>query len=131
MHIILCSDGTEIRERVGDLVGPEDRLTVCESGMELLAAVQAVASDLVILDLEMHGLGGLLLISAIQELSPGSPIVAVSQDGAGEARQLLQKGIPFFRLAAGDAEAPQALRAHMLSRQTRSLFAGAPSVSAA
>ncbi|HTX54246.1 MAG TPA: response regulator [Candidatus Baltobacteraceae bacterium] len=131
MHIILCSDSTEMRGRVGGLVGPEDRLTVCESGMELLAAVQAVASDLVILDLETHGLGGMLLISAIQELSPGSPIVAVSQDGAADARQMLQKGIPFFRLAAGDAEAPQSLRAHMLGRQTRSHFAGASSVSAA
>ncbi len=131
MHIILCSDNPDLRASIATLVGAEDRLTACESGMELLAAVQSVSADLVILDVETHGLGGMLLISAVQQLSPRLPIAAVSVLNATDARQLLQKGIPFFRLAAGEGSAWQALREHMLAQQTRSQLTGIQSVSAA
>ena len=40
MHIILCSDNPVMREAVQQSFAERaDRLTVCESGMELLAAV--------------------------------------------------------------------------------------------
>jgi CheY-like chemotaxis protein len=116
MHSVLCSDNPLTRDLVGSILGSEDRLTVCESGMELLATVKAIESDLVILDLETHGLGGLLLISAVQELAPGSPIVAISQDGVKDSRLLLQRGVPFFRLAAGDRDGSEAFRRHLQSR---------------
>ena len=130
MHIVLCSDNSTTREMVGDVFGDEDCLTICESGMELLAAVKSLASDLVILDLETHGLGGLLLISAVQELAPGSPIVAVSQNGAVDSRPLLQKGVPFFRLAAGGTEQGEAFRAHVLAGQVGHAVVSAHSVPA-
>ena len=43
MHIILCSDNPAMREAVQQSFAERaDRLTVCESGMELLAAVKAL-----------------------------------------------------------------------------------------
>ena len=105
MHIILCSDNPVMREVVQQsLAERADRLTVCESGMELLAAVKALVADLVILDLESHGLGGLLLASAVEELAPGLRIVAVSLRAEADTRPLMQRGVPYVRLGAdGDA----------------------------
>ncbi len=126
MHAILCSDNPVTRQLVGNALAPMDRVTACESGMELLAAVRAIASDLVILDLETHGLGGLLLISAVQELAPGLPIVAVSLDAGIDSRPVVQRGIPFFRLAAGDRDGSNAFCQHV-----RGSSLGCRSVSAA
>ena len=105
MHIILCSDNPVMREVVQQSFAEHaDRLTVCESGMELLAAAKALVADLVILDLESHGLGGLLLTSAVQELAPGLPIVAVSLRAEVDTRPLMQRGVPYVRLGVdGDA----------------------------
>jgi CheY-like chemotaxis protein len=101
MHIILCSDNPVMREAVQQSFAErDDRLTVCESGMELLAAVKALVADLVILDLESHGLGGPLLTSAAQELAPGLRIVAVSLRAGVDTRPLTQRGVPYVRLGA-------------------------------
>ena len=105
MHIILCSDSPAVRDVVyRSLADPDDHLTVCESGMELLATVKAIVSDLVILDLESHGLGGLLLVSAVRELAPGLRILAVSMRSEVDARSLVQMGVPYVRLGADGAD---------------------------
>ncbi len=103
MHIILCSDNSAVRESVSRPFSElGDRLTICESGMELLAAAKAMAADAVVLDLGTHGLGGLLLVSAVKELAPSLPIVAVSMRSESEpdVRPLLQKGVPYVRLGS-------------------------------
>lgn len=101
MHIIVCSDSPAVRDLVSGRLGDHAaRLTVCESGLELLGAVRALDSDLVILDLGTHGLGGLLLVSAIQELSPGVPIIAVSATPDVDGRSLVQRGIPHVVLGS-------------------------------
>lgn len=117
MHFILCSDNPVMRELVQrSIAGPGDRLTVCESGMELLAAVKALVSDLVIMDLESHGLGGLLLASAVQELAPTMRIVAVSMRSEIDARPLVQRGIPYVRLGPSENGSAQALLAELAGR---------------
>lgn len=101
MHIILCTDNTAVRQVVRTaLEGAGRRLTACDSGMELLAAVRTLAADVVVLDLGTHGLGGPLLASAVQELSPGLPIVAVSVSASVEAWPVVQQGIPHVVLGA-------------------------------
>lgn len=98
-HIILCSDNPVVREAIaGHIADSGGRLTVCESGMELLAAVTTLVADVVVLDLGTHGLSGLLLISAVQELAPDLPILAVSATGDVDARPILQRGIPHVAL---------------------------------
>ena len=102
----------------------DDRLTVCDSGMELLAAAGALNADLVILDLGTHGLGGLLLVSAVQELAPGLPILAVSATADVDARPLLQKGIPHVVLGTDRDGEVEALLAQLTAPRAAFLGAG-------
>ena len=126
MHIILCSDNSNVREVVARHLGTrDDRLSLCDSGMELLAAVRALDADLVILDLGMHGLGGLLLVSAVQELAPGLPILAVSATADVDARPVVQRGIPHMVLGADRDGDVEALLAQLAARRDAFLGAGA------
>jgi CheY-like chemotaxis protein len=116
MHTILCSDNRTVVDAASRAFDSEsDRLTVCESGMELLGAVKALSSDLVILDLGMHGLGGLLLASAIRELAPGLPIVAVSVKSDVDARPLVQRGVPYAFLGAVAGKEARTVLADLVS----------------
>ena len=125
MQIILCSDNPAMREMVQQFFAePGDRLTVCESGMELLAAVKALVADLVILDLESHGLGGLLLASAVQELAPGLRIVAVSLRTEVDTRPLVQRGIPYVRLGMGGDASGRAILVELAGQSGAALGAG-------
>ena len=125
MHVILCSDSSAVRDAVAVRFGPHvDRLTVCDSGMELLAAVRTLAADLVVLDLGTHGLGGLLLVSAVEELAPGLPILAVSAGADVDARPVVQKGIPHVALGAEQDGELQALLAQLTGRRDAALGAG-------
>jgi CheY-like chemotaxis protein len=124
MHIILCTDNTAVRKVVCTaLESAGRRLTTCDSGMELLAAVKTLAADIVVLDLGTHGLGGPLLASAVQELSPGLPIVAVSASASMEARPVVQQGIPHIALGADSDGELQTVIAETAGR--RNLVVGA------
>jgi CheY-like chemotaxis protein len=124
-HIILCTESAQVVSVVSESLDPDrERLTVCDSGMELLGTVRALASDLVILDLDTHGLGGLLLISAIQELAPGLPIAAVSTNPDAEVRPVVQKGIPYVFLGTGDVEAGSRLRGFVADVRRRLAISG-------
>jgi DNA-binding response OmpR family regulator len=112
MHVIVCSSNPAV---VGAVSRPFDqhghRLTVCESSLEVLGAASVVAADLVILDLETPGLGGLLLISALQERAPGMPLVAVSTRPDPDARLLSQRGVAYAMLSPAAADAAHPLLA--------------------
>jgi len=116
MHVIICTHSQSVIDAVGRSI--PSRATVCESGMELLAAVRALAADLVVLDLETPGMNGLLLVSAVQELQPRLPILAVS-GRARDVRALLQKGVRYVALGDG-------LLQPMLAEMTRQVAAEAP-----
>ncbi len=100
------------------------RLTVCDSGMELLAAVRTLAAELVVLDLGTHGLGGLLLVSAVEELAPGLPILAVSASADVDPRPVVQKGIPHVALGAERDGELEILLAQLTERRAAALGAG-------
>ena len=107
MHVIVCSNNSVVVDAVSRAFDHNrHRLTVCESGLEVLGAVGVVASDLVILDLETPGLSGLLLVSAVKELAPGLPIVAVSTKPDPDARAVSQKGVAVAALPSGHEAAP-------------------------
>ena len=113
MYVIVCSGNPAVVNAVSRTFDhDEHRQTVCESGLELLGLVGVLASDLLVLDLETPGLGGLLLISAIKELAPELSIVAVSTKPVADARALAQVGVPYAMLGGspGD-EAPSLLAA--------------------
>lgn len=102
MHVIACSKNAGVVSGLAQALDRQGhRLTVCESGMEALGAVQVVDPDLLILDMETPGLNGLLLVAAIKELAPDLPIVAVSTRSEADARALAQKGVACTTLPAG------------------------------
>ena len=112
MHTIICSANPMVVGAVSRTFNHgEDRQTVCESGLEVLGLVGVLRSDLLVLDLETPGLGGLLLISAIKELAPGLPILAVSTTPVADARALAQKGVPYAMLGGSAGEGSPALLA--------------------
>jgi CheY-like chemotaxis protein len=125
MHIIACTDNTTVRQMVFDATDSAGRrLTACDSSMELLAAVKTLAADVVVLDLGTHGLGGPLLVSAVQELSPGLPIVAVSASTSVEARPVMQRGIPHVLLGADSERELRTVIAESAGRRNLVLGAG-------
>lgn len=103
MHIIICSRDAMVvsaLSRAFDHHG--HRLTVCESGLAVLGAVEVIAADLLVMDMETPGLNGLLLVSAVKELAPALPIVAVStRSEVTDVRALAQKGVTCATLPAG------------------------------
>jgi CheY-like chemotaxis protein len=106
MHLMIYSHNPLVLDAVARAPYNGVSATVCESSLELLGAVRVLASDLVILDLETPGLSPLLLVSAIKELSPGLPIVAVSTRPEADARGLSHQGVRYVRLGVrpeGDA----------------------------
>jgi CheY-like chemotaxis protein len=110
MNVIVCSGNPAVVAAVSQLFDHgEHRQTICESGLEVLGLVGVLASDLLVLDLETPGLGGLLLIAAIRELAPELPIVAISTQPAADARVLAQKGVPFAQLGERPGEELPAL----------------------
>ena len=109
-HIIVCSKNpvlVDASTRAFDL--SRFRLTVCGSGLEALGAVGVVHADLLILDMQMPGLDGLLMIAAARELSPRLPIVAVSTTPQEDARTISQRGVSYTTLPSGPDIGIQAL----------------------
>ena len=120
LHVIVCSRNPVVLDAVSQAFYDETSApTVCESGMELLGAVGVVAPDAVVLDLETPGLGGLLLVSAIRELAPSVPIVAVSTKPEVDARTLSQKGVRVASLGSSADGGAEALRAELARFEPR------------
>ena len=113
-HIIVCSNNPALVDAAARVLDPHrPRLTVCESGLEVLGAVEVVDADLLILDMQTPGLNGLLLIAAVRELAPSLPIVAVSTTPQEDARAVSQKGVSYATLPRGGSGGPQALAASL------------------
>jgi CheY-like chemotaxis protein len=109
-HIIVCSKNSVLLDAASQTFDPGwFRLTVCESGMEVLGMVRVVKADLLILDLQTPGLNGLLIIAAARELAPGLPIVAVSTTPQEDARTISQRGVSYATLPSGPDIGAQAL----------------------
>jgi len=110
MHIIVCSKNATTLDSVSRAFqAQQPRLTVCESGLEVLGAVEIMDADLLVMDMQTPGLNGLLIISAVRELAPSLPIVAVSTKPEEDARSFSYKGVSFARLQSGSAVDGEAL----------------------
>src|SRR5574337_97757 len=123
LHVIVCSNRSELvnaASRVFD--GEGFRLTLCECGLQALAAAEVVDADLLILDLETPGLDCLLMLAAIKELAPKLPIVAVSTKPQIDVRAVSHKGISYVTLPSDSAGATEALLAG-LAQTERTKFA--------
>ena len=110
MHIIVCSKTSMLVDAASRAFESRcPRITVCESGLEVLGAVQVVDPDLLFLDMRTPGLNGLLMISAIRELAPSLPVLAVSDKPEEDARAFSHKGVSYATLPSGSQGDGQAL----------------------
>ena len=112
-HLIVCTNKPMLVEAASRTLEGTPRLTVSESGLQVLATLDVVHVDLLVLDLETPGVNPLLLTSAIRALAPGLPILAVSAHPLEESRDLSHKGVAFVTLPADQAAWGQALGAAM------------------
>ncbi len=128
MHVIVCSSSRELVEAASRAFESDgSRLTVCESGLEVLGAVEILDADLLILDLETPGLNGLLIIAAIRELAPALSIVAVSTKPQVDARAVSLKGVSYATLPSGSTDGVQALLTGLAEVGRNGLRSGAGS----
>ena len=110
MHIIVCSKNVSTRDALSRAFqARQPRLTVCESGLEVLGAVEIMDADLLVMDMQTPGLNGLLILSAIRELAPSLPVLAISTKPEEDARSFSYKGVSFARLPSGSAVDGEAL----------------------
>ncbi len=114
MQVIVCSDSRELVDAASMAFDQEgSRLTVCESGLEVLGTVEILDADLLVLDLDTPGLSGLLMIAAVKELAPALSIVAVSTKPQVDARAVSHKGVSYATLPSGPNGGVQSLMASL------------------
>jgi CheY-like chemotaxis protein len=126
IHVIVCSNRSELVNAASQVYGCAGfRLTVCECGLEALAAAEVVVdADLLILDLETPGLDCLLMLAAIQELAPALSIVAVSTKPQMDARVVSHKGISYVTLPPSSVGAMETLLAGLAQIERTRLMPG-------
>ena len=108
-HLIVCTNNPKLVDAVSQASEGEPRITVSDSGLQVLATVDVVHADLLVLDLETPGINPLLLTSAVRALAPTLPILAVSAHPPEAGRDLSHKGVSFVALPADQAAWGQAL----------------------
>lgn len=119
MDVIICSGNPVVVDGVSSALPPEHiRAMVCESGFEVLGLIGVLDSDLLVLDLETPGLGDLLLISAIRQLAPTLPILAVSTRDGVDVRSLAQKGVAHAQIGRGISQDRATLRTELAGLAT-------------
>ncbi len=113
-HLIVCTNNPTLVETVSQASEGGPRITVSESGLQVLATVDVVHADLLVLDLGTPGINPLLLTSAIRALAPALPILAVSAHPSEAGRDLSHKGVSFVTLPADQGAWVQALGTALL-----------------
>jgi len=110
-HLIVCTDNPLLVDAVSQASEGGPRITGSESGLQVLATLDVVHVDLLVLDLETPGINPLLLTSAIRALAPALPILAVSARPPEAERDLSHKGVAFVVLPADQGAWARALGA--------------------
>ena len=91
-HVLIVDDEVNAVSALGELLRDEGIIvSLATSGSEALVKVDAKRPDAVVLDVEMPGMGGLLLLERIRERFPNTPAVIMTgylshHAGIAEAR---------------------------------------------
>lgn len=128
--VLVVDDSALIRAVVRDLIGEIDGFEVigtASDGPEALAAVKALAPDIVTLDVEMPGMDGLAVLERIMRESPRPVVMLSGAETAGGVdltlRALDLGAVDFVRKQA--AAGPPASPIAMAERLTAALRAAA------
>jgi DNA-binding NarL/FixJ family response regulator len=81
MRLLVVDDHAIVRSGIRRLLSERDDIEVLEAanGEDALRAVQEQPADLIVLDLNLPGLGGLELLRRLARTAPKSPILIFSQ----------------------------------------------------
>lgn len=114
--ILLVDDSTAIRQGLRMRLSLEPDLAVvgeAESGEEALRLVEALRPDVVLMDAEMPGMGGLAAARAIAEVDPRPTVVvlSLSDDRASRARALASGAAAFVAKQEANSALPDTIRA--------------------
>lgn len=83
--VVLVDDHRMVREGLKALLSGEEDIQVvgeASSGEEALDRVRELRPDVLIMDLQMPGMGGLEAIRQVKDMSPGTSIVVLTVDNA-------------------------------------------------
>ncbi len=84
-QVLIVDDHRMVREGLRALLASEDDIEIvgeASSGEEALERVRELMPDVVVMDLQMPGIGGLEAIRRVKDLSPATSIVVLTVDNA-------------------------------------------------
>ncbi|MCE7873891.1 DNA-binding response regulator [bacterium CPR1] len=84
-QVLIVDDHRMVREGLRALLATEDDIEIvgeASSGEEALDRVRELMPDVVVMDLQMPGIGGLEAIRRVKEISPATSIVVLTVDNA-------------------------------------------------
>ena len=105
ISILLVDDHPYLREGVAAVLQRQDNMRLvgeAESGEEAIECFRALKPDIVLMDLQMPGFGGLEAIAAIRAESPAARIVVMTTfDGDVQAYRAMKAGASAYLLKSG------------------------------
>ena len=100
LRVMIVDDNPVVAGRIAALLTEESRITVCdrvESGLLAFARIASDRPDVVLMDLEMPGIGGLAAIKRIKDLiAPPLVIVVTLYDSEEVRSQAMAAGADAF-----------------------------------
>ena len=106
IHVVLCDDHAVLRRGIRDTLADADDITVtAEAGgyPELRDALRHAACDVLLLDLNMPGRGGLEVLASLRETHPAIRVLIVSMYPEDQyALRCLKAGAHGYANKAGD-----------------------------
>lgn len=100
LRVMIVDDNPVVAGRIAALLTEDPRITVCdrvESGLLAFARIASDRPDIVLMDLEMPGIGGLAAIKRIKDLiAPPQVIVVTLYDSEEVRSQALAVGADAF-----------------------------------
>jgi DNA-binding NarL/FixJ family response regulator len=120
LRVMVVDDNPIVAGRIAEMLNEEPRLVVCdrvESGLLAFARIASDRPDIVLMDLEMPGIGGLAAIKRIKNLlAPPLVVVVTLYDSQDVRMQAMSAG--------ADAFVPKSRIANDLVRTLIALFSG-------
>ena len=89
LRVMIVDDNPVVAGRIAALLTEEPRITVCdqvESGLLAFARIASDRPDIVLMDLEMPGIGGLAAIKRIKDLIAPPQVIVVTLYDSEEVR---------------------------------------------
>ena len=100
LRVMIVDDNPVVAGRIAALLTEDSRVTVCdrvESGLLAFARIASDRPDIVLMDLEMPGVGGLAAIKRIKDLiAPPQVIVVTLYDSQEVRSQAMAAGADAF-----------------------------------